>query len=163
MLSEVKGTSMVLYVHGKCPESRALILCLVYTRQSKGISCASSNSNVIRSGGSRRRDYSINTNTIFGGHTLKRKTTLTTQSRVGEYDCGWNHAAADYLRCSKGACTHLDASDLISLLDVLLTWGRVCSRNARASGKAHVEIHKAGSQTSAYPAQQDDNFKTSSY
>ena len=34
---------MVLYVHGKCPESRALILCLVYTRQSKGISCASSN------------------------------------------------------------------------------------------------------------------------
>ena len=112
--------SRLLYVHGKCPESRALILCLVYTRQSKGISCASSNSNVIRSGGSRRRDYSINTNTIFGGHTLKRKTTLTTQSRVGEYDCGWNHAAADYLRCSKGACTHLDASDLISLLDVLL-------------------------------------------
>lgn len=30
------------------------------------------------------------------------------------------HAATDYLRCSKGICSHLDASDLESLLDVLL-------------------------------------------
>ncbi len=45
-LSEVKGTSAVLSVHGRFPESRAVILCLVYTRQSKGIACASSNSNL---------------------------------------------------------------------------------------------------------------------
>ncbi len=60
------------------PESRTLILCLVYTRQSKGISCASSNSNIIRSGGSRRRDYSINTNTVV----MPRKGRLLSQRNL---------------------------------------------------------------------------------
>ncbi len=121
LLSEVKETSAVLSVHGRSPESRAVILCLVYTRQSKGIACASSNSNlsgVVGLVGETTLSILILSSVVI---PRRGRLLLTTQSRVGEYDCGWNHAAADYLRCSKGTCTHLDASDLISLLDVLLT------------------------------------------